>query len=370
MSFRLDFLSNTTDTSSSNTTEFYGAESVVHWVFSGTTYVFVAGRSDDGVQVFSLGQDGSLTTAFDIDATDDSGYPLDFAADLWTASIGGVDLLFVAAANDDTVSVFQIGSGGTLTLVDKVSDTDDVSYFMDFDADNVLHSGISVGMAGQYTFMFTPGNADGGVSVFQVGAGGTLTNVENEASVGANLSGAAQTLPVEINGNTFLVVGTDGNNGLTVFSVSSAGALAQVDRFDDDATSQLDGVSGLAHAAVGGTDYIFATGYIDQGVSVFEISSAGALTNIFNLPDDASLSIGQAANLHVQKIGGDTYLFVAGHLDDAISVFAVSGDGTLTEVATITDPSDFISSNDIDVDLIEDRFFAVSVGGSGWDERT
>ena len=85
---------------------------------------------------------------------------------------------------------------------------------------------------------------------------------------------------------------------------------------------------------VAGKTFLFAAGRFDDGVSVFEVSAAGFLTNVFNITDDATLALDGAQALTTAVIAGTTYLFVAGFADDGVSVFAVAPDGTLVHFAT------------------------------------
>ncbi|HAQ35048.1 MAG TPA: hypothetical protein DCQ53_06785, partial [Alphaproteobacteria bacterium] len=100
----------------------------------------------------------------------------------------------------------------------------------------------------------------------------------------------------------------------------------------DDATLQLDGASSLTTANVDGTDYLFTTSVIDNGVSVFSIASNGALTNVFNVTDDATLNLGAAQSVVAIEISGTDYIYVAGTGDDGISSFSVASNGALTNV--------------------------------------
>ncbi len=96
-------------------------------------------------------------------------------------------------------------------------------------------------------------------------------------------------------------------------------------------------MSGSTTAVVAGKTFLFAGGAFDSGVSVFEVSSEGFLTNVFNLPDDSTLAIQVPARLTTAVIAGTTYLFVPGTGDNGVSVFAVAPDGTLVHANTIID---------------------------------
>jgi hypothetical protein len=62
-------------------------------VVGGVTYVFVAGQADDGVSVFSVAADGTLTNVDNV--TDAGALQLDGAEGVGTAVVAGVTYLFV-----------------------------------------------------------------------------------------------------------------------------------------------------------------------------------------------------------------------------------------------------------------------------------
>ena len=57
--------------------------------------------------------------------TDDATLNLDAATDVTTAVVAGTTYLFVPGAADDGVSVFAVAADGTLTNVDNVTDDAD-----------------------------------------------------------------------------------------------------------------------------------------------------------------------------------------------------------------------------------------------------
>ena len=133
-----------------------------------------------------------------------------------------------------------------------------------------------------------------------------------------------------------MFTGSSADNGISVFSVDANGLLANTDNFSDDGTVNLQAVSSLAAADVGGTSYLFAAGVLDNGVSVFSVAANGTLTNIDNVTDDATLKIGGTTAVETVSVGGTTYLLVAGG-EGGISVFSVAANGTLTNVDNVSD---------------------------------
>jgi hypothetical protein len=61
------------------------------------------------------------------------------------------------------------------------------------------------------------------------------------------------------------------------------------------------------------------------------------IVNRVNIGDNATLNFFEGASVATATVGGHTYLFAAEFGDNGVSAFAVSPDGTLTNVATVTD---------------------------------
>ncbi len=297
-------------------------------VIGGSTYLFVAGYNDDGVSVFSVASDGTLTSADDV--SDNATLELDGASGLSTAIIGGTTYLFVSGYDDDGVSVFSVAADGTLTSVDDVSDN------ATLELDGVYS--VSTAVVEGTTYLFVSGYDDDGVSVFSVAADGTLTSVDDVSDNAAlELDGAYSVSTAVVGGNTYLFVAGDIDDGVSVFSVASDGTLTSVDDVSDNATLQLAGSIDVSTAVVGGSTYLFVAGYDDDGVSVFSVASDGTLTSVDDVSDNAALQLDGAYSVSTAVVGATTYLFVAGFDDDGVSVFSVASDGTLTSIYNVSD---------------------------------
>ncbi|WP_330199875.1 beta strand repeat-containing protein, partial [Hyphobacterium lacteum] len=263
-------LTNVANVTDAPALELDGASSVTTAEVVGTTYLFAAGQIDDGVSVFSVGNDGSLTNVANV--TDGGALELDGASSVTTALVGGTTYLFAAGQSDDGVSVFSVANDGSLTNVANVTD----DYFT-----LELRGAYSVTTAvvGGTTFLFAAGNLDDGVSVFSVANDGSLTNVANVTDdVTLELDGASSVTTAVVGGTTYLFAasrsddaGRNGDDGVSVFSVANDGSLTNVanvaDR--DSGDLRLGGASSATTAVVDDTTYLFAAGYLDDAVSVF-----------------------------------------------------------------------------------------------------
>jgi 6-phosphogluconolactonase (cycloisomerase 2 family) len=321
-------LTNVDNVTDSGVLELNGAISVNTAVIGSTTYLFVAGSDDNGVSVFLVANDGTLTNVDNV--IDDATLNLASPFFVTTAVVGGTTYLFVAGNSDNGISVFSVANDGTLTNVDNVSDAGGLKLLGAL----TVHTAV----VGGTTYLFVAGSNDNGVSVFSVANNGTLTNVDNVADNGVlQLLGARSLTTAIIGSTTYLFVTGATDNGISVFSVANDGTLTNVDNVSDDATLNLATAFSIDSAVIGSTTYLFVAGATDNGVSVFSVANNGMLTNVANVNDDATLNLGSPRSVNTVVITGNTYLFVAGLSDNGISVFSVANDGMLANVANVSD---------------------------------
>ena len=299
-----------------------GVASVTTATVGSTTFLFVAGALDDGVSVFSVANDGMLTSVTNV--SDDDNLKLDEASSVMTATVGSTTYLFVAG-NDDGVSVFSVADNGMLTSITNVSD----------DANLELNGVLSVTTAtvGSTPYLFVAGNDDDGVSVFSVANNGMLTSITNVSDdANLELNGVLSVTTATVRSTTYLFVAGFVDDGVSVFSVANDGMLTSITNVSDDANLELDGATSVTTTTVGSTPYLFVAGFFDDGVSVFSVADNGMLTSITNVSDDANLELEGAISVTTSTVGSTTYLFVAGFVDDGVSVFSVADNGMLTSV--------------------------------------
>ena len=306
----------------------FGANSVTTATVGNTTYLFVVGVNDNGVSVFSVANNGMLTSVTNV--SDDANLKLNGANSVTTATVGSTTYLFVAGANDDGVSVFSVANNGMLTSVTNVSDD------ANLELDGVFS--VTTATVGSTTYLFVAGRNDNGVSVFSVADNGMLTSVTNVSDdANLELGGATSVTTALIGSTTYLFVAGRFDGGVSVFSVANNGMLTSITNVSDDANLFLDGAISVTTSTVGSTTYLFVAGFNDNGLSVFSVANNGMLTSVTNVSDNANLALVNASSVTTSTVGSTTYLFVAGFLDDGVSVFSVADNGMLTSVINVSD---------------------------------
>ena len=201
-------------------------------------------------------------------------------------------------------------------------------------------NGVTTAEVGGTTYLFVVGLNDDGVSVFSIANDGTLMNTTNVSDGGnLELDGARGVTTVEIDGKHYLFVTGFIDNGFSVFSLGNDGTVMNRANVSDGGNLELDGVNGVTTAEIDGNHYLFVAGQDDDGVSMFSVADDGTLVNTTNVNDDGNLELNGANEVTTAEVDGNHYLFVAGLFDNGFSVFSVGNDGTLMNTTNVSDSS-------------------------------
>lgn len=225
-----------------------GAGGTNHFLFTVADGAGANSIDNDGISVFQVASDGTMTNVDNVidDGTLQINNPQDIEAVQVDDGAGGVSTFVIAGGNEDGVSVFSVAGDGTLTNTDNV--TDDATLQLQ----NVRSiEGFEIGG----TSYVVVGSDGEGLSFFEIDNAGTLTNVGNVADDATlNLNAIDDVYVGEYQGVQALwVAGRD--DGLDVFEISvTAGTgeivLTRIANFDETSfdTSDmraLDGDSGF-----------------------------------------------------------------------------------------------------------------------------
>ncbi len=263
------------------TLELAGASALATTVVDGTAFLVAAGRNDAGLSVFSIGSGGALTNTDNVDQLENSAYELTDMVSIATATIGNSTYVFTGAGTGGNgVSVFSLDAAGQLTNVANVDDSENPNYQL------ATVRAVTTAVVDGTTYLFAAGAADGGVSVFAVGSDGSLTNVENITDgAGLNLQGASGLSTTVIAGETYLFVTAFDGDAVSMFHVADNGSLDLVDTAGApqvivqrpvtnsvspaDASVSIDGPWAATNITVGSAHYLFTTAVNDDSLSSF-----------------------------------------------------------------------------------------------------
>ncbi|MGH6735148.1 MAG: beta-propeller fold lactonase family protein [Methyloceanibacter sp.] len=317
-----------------------GASAANVLTINGRTFLYVSAAADAGVSVFEVSANGTLTHVDNFADNADTG--LAGAQDVITLSVNGQPFVLATGTAENAVNSFVALANGALVHTDTFFDAGDVFRQLEGARDVVA------AVVGGNNYAFIAGSADdngGGIQVVQIANDGTLTfadSVNDVENINLQLNSVENLTTAVVGGTTYLFAAGQLDDGISVFSVAANGVLTNVDNVDDseDAALRLDGVDSLATAVVAGTTYLYATSVLEDAINVFEVAANGTLTFVSSVDDNATFALDNAFGLTTTKIAGTTYVFAAGENDDGISVFAVAPDGTLVHQTTLFDNVD------------------------------
>ncbi|WGM41167.1 calcium-binding protein [Caulobacter sp. NIBR1757] len=331
-------------------------------VVGGVTYVYVTSLQN-GLQTLTLDAAGALTP---VAATyDDAGVFLSGAYTPIVATVGGNTFLAVSSRSESGISVFSVGAGGALTNVSNFADN------------GTTYLNGAAGMAGMtvggVTYLLASNQGgEAGLSVFALAADGSLTNVSNlAAGPQADFSTVSRIMAVEIGGRSFALVTSQSSGTVSVVEVTAGGVAVPVQLFADNGATHISNAGFLSSAVVGGVTYVIASGFYENGVSVFSMAGDGQLTNVFNVTDDFASMLSPMTGIGASfVVDGETYVPVfSTEGAGGMTVFKLAADGSLSTDQVITDTlatyvRDVFSSTMVDVG--GSRFMlTVDVGGFG-----
>lgn len=212
---KLGFINSLQDPS--GISELNGAQDIAVRVINGVTYVYVAARVDDGIEVLTLDADGTLTQVGRV--LDTPGTTLNNVWEMEIFAFEGTDYLIANGELDDGLTLFSLSDTAPyLSFVNAIVDLADPSTNLNAPV------GLAVVQNGAGTFIYAGGFLSKGISVFQVGTGGTLTAIQNiDTSSSEPLLTPTSVHGFEHFGVDYMAVAASGTDELSVFAVSPSG---------------------------------------------------------------------------------------------------------------------------------------------------
>lgn len=328
----------------------------------GRLFVFAAGERDDGITVLELLPDGGLIP---LSSTFDTAeLALDDVNHFAIAEIGGQTFLYANAQKDNGISVFRVGGDGSLSIVEVITDN----------AETTLGGTIGemeTVTIGSETFLLATGEVDSGLTVFHIDVDGRLKPVsavlDEMFGRAASLGGARGVTTATVDDTHFAIVAGFMDSGIAVFEMGGQGELTHLWSTFDAVTSdfKLNGVMDVASTQIGGVTYVFGAGAYDDGISSFRLGLDGKLFQVAAVSDgNGSNTLNGAEALEIFATSGETFLAVAAFHDDAISIFHIDEGGGLTEVSYLIDThaTEFAGPAGLSVDIYEGRVFIIAGG--------
>ena len=220
---------------------------------------------------------------------------------------------------------------------------------------------------GARTFVYVAGSSSDEITAFELTTDGALVLVGTVDN--APLGGVASFATVRIDGADYIYANAQFTASVVGFRVNPDGTLTRVETIRDDGTGALElagAANTMAVAQAGGEQFLVVGGYFDDGVSVFRLGAGGLLSVTCNIADTPQLGLNGAAAADTIRLGDRTFVVIAGHVDDAVNVFELDGDGVLHFIGSQVDTFDtvFDGPRDLRIATVDGTAYVIVSGQS------
>lgn len=292
------------------------------------------------------------------------------AAHLLSINSGGVDYVYLTDRESGGVTVHWADAAGNLTALSSVIDSAETSL-----------AGISALASlesGGDTYIFAASQTEDALNVFQVGTGGQLSLLTSfSAADELPIDSPTDLAVVQMNGVNYVLMSSHGSSSLTVLELTETGSLRFVTQAQDTLDTRFAGATTLDTITIDGQVFV-AIGGNDGGVSLFQLLPNGQLLTLDTLIDTTAMALQNIEQLEFAIVEGQVELW-AYALGDAgltrlsidfenIGITATGQNGTgQNDVLTAADTGGAINGFGGDDILLDGAGIDTLTGGAGAD---
>ena len=208
-----------------------------------------------------------------------------------------------------------------------------------------LQSTTTVSLADASQVVYGAIAGESGIAALRLDSLGTLQTAHVVAAPMPALSTAiTSTAHANIAGQSYLIVASAAQNGLSSYLIDANGGLSAVGEVGTNDGLWINAPSAMQTVAINGRSYIVLASAGTDSLSVIEIDADGNMQVRDHLMDDRATRFGGVTALEIVQKDGKTFVIAAG-ADDGISVFLLIDGGLLVHRATIEDTVDITLDN-------------------------
>ncbi len=298
----------------------------------GNWYAITVSYLDNAVEVWDVNDPTNIMKADE--AIDGAGgwTTLEGAYGLDVAVMEGTEYAMVTSLIEDAITLIDISTPAAIAPSDTLAGAG---------APNFLDGAHDVKMAsvGGNWWAFVVSYHDNALSVIDINAPGAivLDNVVEGIGTPEFLGGAHSLALLTIDGTEYAFIVSYDEDLIVVYDISNPAAPAYVSRISGGQDPNwLEEPTGVFAITIDSNPFVFATGYLDDSVVVFDASVPTALTVSDVLRGLGTPNyLGGAHDLFVES----TNVYVASYIDDALSVLSID-----VQLSTLSATSAIITS--------------------------
>ena len=157
----------------------------------------------------------------------------------------------------------------------------------------------------------------------------TLTSVSNVVDTASlELDGVREIALFTKGSSTYVIVVAEVDDGFEIIDISNPEDPTSVGRCSDGGAecggTRLNHASDVVVTTIGGTTYAVLLAYVDNGISIFDISNPSSPNQVGNMGSGGSQKLKEGWGLAVAEFGGKTYAVVVSHGQDSLALVDIS----------------------------------------------
>ncbi len=300
-----------------------GTGSLQEITLGGTQTLITGGSTDGGLVAYGLGQTGGFAGTNNLTNT--------------AGLFGGLNNTssFDISLNRQAIYGGLAGNDGIGRLLfDGAGQLVNTRFFADTAQSYAAAVSDTAGLTiGENSFLFTASSTENGVSTWQIEPNGVLT-LQSSLGVDEGLWVAAPTTlaSVQIDGRSYLLLGSAGSNSISVMEVGIDGSLTIRDHLLDTRDTRFGGITALEVVTQNGQVFVVAGG-ADDGISVLQMLPGGQLALRATIADSVNMGLANISDIAVQATGDGLDIFVASSAEAGITYLRYDGRGATLQAA-------------------------------------
>jgi Ca2+-binding RTX toxin-like protein len=315
-------------------------------VTTGGGLVFGAHSNSQKIEVWDSGSTGEFTNLRKINSGLENA-PSGIIK-LTHIEIGDPDILLALTDGEDTLGSYTVDKNGRPTLVNTYTVSDGVGIAGASNLDVVQMAGRS--------YAIVTGRDSNTLTVFEIGSGGGIVARDHLIDTGDTRFGGAAHLAISTIGDSVFVAAAGNDDGISLFQLLPGGRLLHLSTQADTAEMTLENISALDMASSGETLIIAVTSETEVGLTIFDsvlgpqgITLTGTDINAtLRGTSDDDVIIGGVGSEYIITGGGNDVL-----MDGAGSDTLSGGDGTDVFILATDGAVDTIIGFQVGIDQID-----------------
>lgn len=274
----------------------------------GKTIVAPATRYEDGAMTYTIGATKPLSRH-------ETGVAGDLGVSIAVTLAAGT-FVYTQGQTPASLAAFALNSALEMDPIQTIPDTG--GRFL-ADISDLAHARV-----GTKDYLVVTSAFDAGLTTCEILPDGTLALRDKVApGDGSGFSRPAAVLSCSAGGSEFIVMASAGSSSLTVYALGQGGTLTEVDHLIDSLDTRFRGAAELAHFTHEGRSYVVAAGN-DDGLSVLELTAHGQLVHKGSLADTYDITLDNVSGLETVTIDERIMLAVTSPTDHGVTLLELS----------------------------------------------